>query len=89
MFERRTLSETEDSIGPGAADGLDICVSVATENRRRKGSREIEQILTDIYNREPANHRNGPKPPQYAIHTGGTVLLCNPQGACGVLSPRG
>ena len=89
MLKRRTLSEIEDSIGPGAADGLDICVSVAMEDWRRKGSREIEQTTMNIRNRGPANHHNGSKPPRYAIHAGGTILLHNPQDTSGVLSPYG
>ena len=49
-----TLSKIEVSIGPGAADGLDILASVAMERCgwRRSDGRETEQILTNILSEE-------------------------------------
>lgn len=47
-----TLSKIEDSIGPGAPDGIDVCASVAMErcDWRRKDGLKTEQILTNIRN---------------------------------------
>ena len=49
-----TLSKIEVSIGPGAADGLDVLARVAMERYgwRRSDGRETEQILTNILSKE-------------------------------------
>ena len=49
-----TLSKIEVSIGPGAADGLEVLASVAMERYgwRRSDGRETEQILTNIPSEE-------------------------------------